>query len=145
MKHAYHERPEQPICAPDKIARTEPRLWKGGPGLYPFCWRQTSEAQMWEEVRCHKCGKRAHWVGLASPFGDGQQYFSGGDAWCYWCFPRHHLTQEQQRLARHAEWARHKPWMSAWKSFTAQRGERDGRFDAGASCTRDRVTHVPQP
>ncbi len=106
MKHAYRERPVQPICTPNKIEWAEPKQWNDGTGAIWFCWRQTSEAQMWEQVKCNKCRRRARWVGLASPFGDGEQYFSESDAWCYWCFPRHHLTEEQQRLTRHAEWAR---------------------------------------
>ena len=28
------------------------------------------------------------------------------DAWCYWCLPREHFTDEELRLVRHAEWAR---------------------------------------
>jgi phenylalanyl-tRNA synthetase alpha subunit len=38
--------------------------------------------------------------------GDGEQYFLASDAWCYWCFPREHFTNEELRLVRHAEWAR---------------------------------------
>ena len=61
---------------------------------------------MWEQARCRECNQPARWVGLGSPFGDGEQYFLESAAWCYWCYPRHHFTDEELRLVRHAEWAR---------------------------------------
>jgi hypothetical protein len=116
MDHTYRERPSQPNWKQDEIDWTAPEQWGGDDGGIHFCWPLKSEAQMWEQVMCHVCGRPARWVGLASPFGDGQQYFAEFDAWCYWCFPRNNLTREEQRLARHADWARQQTRRSlAWQ------------------------------
>jgi hypothetical protein len=106
MKETYRERPQQPICTRDEIQWEEPRQLEDEMGAIRFCWPLASEAQMWEQVRCRECNQPAHWVGIGSPFNDSKQYFLATDAWCYWCFPRHHFTEEELRLVRHAEWAR---------------------------------------
>jgi hypothetical protein len=107
MNQTYRERPQQPICTWDEIQWAEPRQWQDEiTGSILFCWPLASEAQMWEQARCRECNEPAHWVGIGSPFDDSKQYFLASDAWCYWCFPREHFTEEELRLVRHAEWAR---------------------------------------
>jgi len=85
---------------------------------------------------CHACGRPARWVGLASPFGDGQQYFAEFDAWCYWCFPRHSLTEEEQRLARHAEWARQQTMEECLRLIQRFDAETDDARKADAALSR---------
>lgn len=106
MKETYRERPQQPVCKWDEIQWEEPKQLEDETGAIRFCWPLASEAQMWEQSTCCECNKRAHWVGVESPFGDGEQYFMASDSWCYWCLPREHFTAEELRLVRHAEWAR---------------------------------------
>jgi len=107
MNQTYRERPQQPICTWDEIQWAEPRQWQDEiAGSILFCWPLASEAQMWEQARCRECNQPARWVGVGSPFGDGEQYFLASDAWCYWCFPRELFMEEELRLVRHAEWAR---------------------------------------
>jgi hypothetical protein len=108
MKETYRERPQQPICKSSEIQWAEPRQWQDEiTGSILFCWPLASEAQMWEQARCCECRRRpAQWVGLGSPFGDGEQYFLESAAWCFWCLPREYFTDEELRLVRHAEWAR---------------------------------------
>ena len=106
MKEAYFERPQQPICKQDEIDWEEPRQLEDTMGAIRFCWPLASEAQMWEQARCRECNQPARWVGIGSPFNDGEQYFLASDAWCYWCFPRELFMEEELRLVRHAEWAR---------------------------------------
>ena len=106
MKETYRERPQQPICTWDEIQWEEPKQLEDETGAIRFCWPLASEAQMWEQVRCRECNQPAHWVGIGSPFNDSKQYFLATDAWCYWCSPRHHFTEEELRLVHHAEWAR---------------------------------------
>jgi len=106
MKETYFERPQRPICKQDEIDWEEPRQLEDTMGAIRFCWPLASEAQMWEQARCRECNQPARWVGIGSPFGDGEQYFMESDAWCYWCLPREHFTDEELRLVRHAERAR---------------------------------------
>jgi hypothetical protein len=106
MKETYRERPQQPICKWDEIQWECPKELQDETGAIRFCWRLASEAQMWEQATCRECNQPAQWVGIGSPFNDGEQYFIAVDAWCYWCFPRHHFTEEELRLVHHAEWAR---------------------------------------
>jgi|SRR5208283_2457127 len=106
MKETYRERPQQPICKSSEIQWEEPKQVEDEMGAIRFCWPLASEAQMWEQARCRECNQPARWVGIGSPFGDGEQYFMAADAWCYWCFPREHFTEEELQLVRHVEWAR---------------------------------------
>jgi hypothetical protein len=107
MKETYRERPQQPICKSDEIQWEEPKQWQDEiTGSILFCWPLALEAQMWEQGKCRECNQPANWIGVGSPFGDGEQYFMASDAWCYWCLPREHFTDEELRLVRHAEWAR---------------------------------------
>jgi hypothetical protein len=106
MKKTYRERPQQPICTWDEIQWEEPKQLEDEMGAIRFCWPLASEAQMWEQARCRECNQPAHWVGVGSPFGDGEQYFMGCDSWCYWCLPHKRFTAEELRLVRHAKWAR---------------------------------------
>ena len=106
MKETYRERPQQPICKSEEIQWGEPKQLEDEMGAIRFCWPLASEAQMWEQARCRECNQPAHWVGVGSPFGDGEQYFMGCDSWCYWCLPRQNFTAEELRFVRHAEWAR---------------------------------------
>jgi hypothetical protein len=106
MKETYRERPQQPICKSSEIQWEEPKQLEDEMGAIRFCWPLASEAQMWEQARCRECNQPARWVGIGSPFGDGEQYFLASDAWCYWCFPRELFMEEELRLVRHAEWAR---------------------------------------
>ena len=106
MKETYRERPQQPICKSEEIQWYEPWQLEDEMGAIRFCWPLASEAQMWEQARCRECNQPAHWVGIGSPFNDGEQYFMASDAWCYWCLPREHFTDEELPLVRHAEWAR---------------------------------------
>jgi hypothetical protein len=106
MKETYRERPQQPICKSDEIQWKEPKQLEDEMGAIRLCWPLASEAQMWEQATCCECNQPARWIGAGSPFGDGEQYFMASDAWCYWCLPREHFTDEELRLLRHAEWAR---------------------------------------
>jgi hypothetical protein len=107
MKETYRERPQRPICKSSEIRWAEPRQWQDEiTGSILFCWPLASEAQMWEQARCHECNQPAHWVGIGSPFNDGEHYFMAADAWCFWCLPREHFTDEELRLVRNAELAR---------------------------------------
>jgi|ERR1039458_1023158 hypothetical protein len=106
MKEPYRERSQQPICKQDEIQWECPKELQDETGAIRFCWPLSSEAQMWEQARCRECNQPAHWVGVGSPLGDGEQYFLATDAWCFWCFPREFFTEEELRLVRHAEWAR---------------------------------------
>ncbi len=104
---AYRERPPRPICKFDEIQWAEPKQLQDETTVgIKFCWPLAFEAQMWEQARCRECNQLARWIGIASPFGDGERYFMAADAWCYWCFPRENFTAEELQLARHAEWAR---------------------------------------
>ena len=108
MKEPYRERPRQPICKSSEIQWAEPEQWQDEiTGSILFCWPLASEAQMWEQARCRECRRRpAQWIGLGSLFGDSEQYFLESDAWCFWCFPRHHFTKQELGLVRHSEWVR---------------------------------------
>jgi hypothetical protein len=107
MKEPYRERPSKPLCQWDEIQWAEPRQREDETtGAILFCWPLASEAQMWAQARCRECNLPAQWVGIGSPFGDSEQYFMAADAWCYWCFPRRHFTEEELRLVSHGEWAR---------------------------------------
>jgi hypothetical protein len=106
MKEPYRERPQQPLCKWDEIQWEEPKQWEGEMGAIRLCWPLASEAQMWEQAKCRECNQPAWWIGIGSPFNDGEQYFLASDACCFWCFPRRHFTEEELRLVRHAEWAR---------------------------------------
>jgi hypothetical protein len=106
MKETYRERPQQPICKSSEIQWEEPKQLEDEMGAIRFCWPLASEGQMWVQVTCHECNQPARWVGIGSPFGDGEQYFLASDAWCYWCSPRELFMEEELRLVRHAEWAR---------------------------------------
>lgn len=65
------------------------------------------EAQMFAIVTCRGgCGRSPHWIGVGSPFNDGKQYLLESEAWCFWCFPRAHFTEEELPLIRQADWAR---------------------------------------
>ena len=106
MRETYRERPQQPICKLDEIQWEQPKQMEDEMGAIRFCWPLSSEAQMWEQARCRECNQPARWVGIGSPLGDTEQYFMESDAWCFWCLPREHFTEEELRLVRHAEWAR---------------------------------------
>ena len=147
MSHAYRERPSQPNWKRDEIDWAAPRQWKGDDGGLWLCWPVASEPQMWEQAMCHACGRPARWVGLASPFGDGQQYFAEFDSWCYWCFPRHNLTGEAQRLACHADWARQQTVEECIRLIDRFRVETDdaGKADAALSRLANEVRHALTP
>jgi len=107
MKEAYRERPPKPLCQWGEVQWAEPRQREDETtGAILFCWPLAHEAQMWSQARCRECNLPAQWVGIGSPFGDSDQYFVGSAAWCFWCFPRQHFTEEELKLVRHAEWAR---------------------------------------
>ena len=107
MKEQYRERPQQPLCQWDEIQWAEPKQKEDETtGAIRFCWPLACEAQMWEQARCRECNLPAQWVGIGSPFGDGEQHFTAADAWCYWCLPREAFSDEELRLVHHAEWAR---------------------------------------
>ena len=107
MKGNYRERPNQPIVGWGAFQWQEPKIMQDEWGSTQRCWPLAWEAQMWEEVHCSSpCGRPVQWVGVGSPFGDGQEYFVESDAWCYWCFPRKNFTEEELRFVRLAEWAR---------------------------------------
>lgn len=107
MKELYRKRPPKPLCQWDEIQWAEPRQREDETtGAILFCWPLAHEAQMWAQARCRECNLPAQWVGIGSPFGDSEQYFMGAAAWCFWCFPRQHFTEEELKLVRHAEWAR---------------------------------------
>jgi len=103
MKETYRERPQQAICKSEEIQWEQPKQLEDETGAIGFCWPLSSEAQMWEQARCRECNQPARWVGVGSPFNDGEQYFLASDAWCHWCFPRQHFTEEELRLVRHDE------------------------------------------
>ena len=106
MKETYRERPQQPLCKFDEIQWEGAKLFQQDMVLWA-CWPVENEPLMWQQARCHVCRRaRAHWVGVGDPFNDGEQYFLESAAWCYWCLPREHFTDEELRLVRHAEWAR---------------------------------------
>jgi hypothetical protein len=84
----------------------EPKQWRDEEGKSWPCWPIGSEAQMSWEVRCRDCGKWAHWIGVGSPFGDGEQYFLGADSFCYWCRPRTTFSAEELRIVSREDWAR---------------------------------------
>jgi len=106
MEETYRERPQQPICKSEEIQWGEPKQLEDEMGAIRFCWPLASEAQMWEQARCRECNQPARWVGIGSPFGEGEQFYLASQAWCYWCLPREHFTDTELRLVRHAEWAR---------------------------------------
>jgi hypothetical protein len=106
MNQTYRERPQQPFCKFDEIQWEGAKLFQQDMVLWA-CWPVENEPLMWQQARCHVCRHApAHWVGVGDPFNDGGQYFLESDAWCFWCFPRHHFTEEELGLVRHAEWAR---------------------------------------
>ena len=106
MNKQYRERPRQPLCKFDEIQREGTKLFQQGMVLWA-CWPVENEPLMWQIARCHVCRRApAHWVGVGDPFNDGGQYFCENAAFCYWCFPREHFTEEELPLVRHAEWAR---------------------------------------
>lgn len=106
MNQTYRERPQQPLCKFDEIQWEGTKLFQQGMVLWA-CWPVENEPLMWQQARCHVCRRApAHWVGVGDPFNDGGQYFCENAAFCYWCFPREHFTEEELRLVRHAEWAR---------------------------------------
>jgi hypothetical protein len=80
--------------------------WRDGTGKLWTCWPLANEAWMSWEVRCRDCPRPAHWVGIASPFGDGVQYFFAADAYCYWCFPRTNFSEEELKIVSREDWAR---------------------------------------
>jgi len=106
MKETYRERPQQAICKSSEIQWEEPKQLEDEMGAIRFCWPLASEAQMWEQAKCRECNQPARWVGIGSPCGDGGQFFMAAGAWCFWCLPRQHFSEEELRLVRHAEWAR---------------------------------------
>lgn len=72
-----------------------------------FCLPLGCEAQMFAIVTCRGgCGRSPHWIGIGSPFNDGKQYLLESEAWCFWCLPREHFTEEELPLIRQADWAR---------------------------------------
>lgn len=65
------------------------------------------EPQMFAIVLCRGgCGRSPQWIGIGSPFGDGKQYLLEYEAWCFWCLPREHFTEEELPLIQQADWAR---------------------------------------
>ena len=107
MKETYRERPRQPLCQWDEIQWADPKQKEDETtGAILFCWPLSYEAQMWQQAQCRECNHPAQWIGIGSPFGDGEQYFLGSAAWCYWCFPRENFAGEELQLVRHADWAR---------------------------------------
>ena len=118
MKETYRERPQQPISTWDEIQWAEPKQWQDEiTGSILFCWPLASEAQMWVQARCCECRRRpAQWIGLGSPFGDGEQYFLESAAWCFWCLPREHFTDEELRLVRNASGLGSRRWMKSSNS-----------------------------
>lgn len=108
MKKSYYKRVGEPLWEPRPtwhfITEGE-RLLRDGEALRS-AWRLSAEAEMWAAASCRLCRRPAHWIGTDRPFGDGQEYFVGSDAWCYWCFPSELLKGAELRLRRRAEWAR---------------------------------------
>jgi len=105
MKGNFVERPEPrrphevEWHAVKPLTDEEGRIW--------VCLPVGCEHQMFSIVNCRGgCGRPAHWIGIGSPFGDGQEYLLESEAWCFWCLPRHLFDEEELRLARQAEWAR---------------------------------------
>jgi hypothetical protein len=102
MKGNYHVRKDFPLS----LDGENPKEWLDETGKSWSCWPIASEAQMSWEVRCRDCPRWAHWVGIGSPFGDGEQYFLASDSYCYWCFPRSNFSDEELRMVRREDWAR---------------------------------------
>jgi len=84
----------------------EPREWCDGEGKSWPCWPLANEAQMFWEVSCRDCPRPAHWIGVGSPFGDGEQYFLGAHSYCYWCRPHTTFSDEELRIVSREDWAR---------------------------------------
>ena len=104
MNGNYRERPTEPMRWDDD--GQQPKPLKDEEGLTWLCLPLDCEAQMWEVFSCRRCGRESHWVGIGSPFGDGQQCFLQSQAWCYWCFPRENFSEEELLTVHLAEWAR---------------------------------------
>jgi len=106
MKGNFVERPEN-MC-PNNVPWQEPKeLPDESGGLNWRCLPLGCEVQMFSIVGCRGgCHRSPLWIGIGSPFGDGQQYLLESEAWCYWCLPRHHFNEDELRLVHQAEWAR---------------------------------------
>ena len=104
MKGNFVERPEP--MRPNDVEWQDTKHLTDERGLIWVCLPVGCEHQMFEIVNCHECGRPAQWIGVGTPFGDGQQYLLESEAWCYWCLPREHFNYEELRLAHQAEWAR---------------------------------------
>ena len=104
MKGNYHVRKDFPLSL--ETHWEKPKEWCDETGKLWTCWPLAREADMSWEVRCRDCPRWAHWVGIGSPFGDGEQYFLASDSYCYWCFPRSNFSVEELRIVRREDWAR---------------------------------------
>ena len=86
MKGNFVDRPEP--LRPDEVAWQDTKHLTDEEGRLWVCLPLGCEHQMFTIVNCHECGRPTQWIGVGSPFGDGQQYLLQYEAWCYWCFPR---------------------------------------------------------
>jgi len=104
MKGNFVERPEH--MRPTEVEWKEVRHLTDAEGGMSFCLPLGCEQQMFAIVNCHECERPARWIGVGTPFDDGQQYLMKSQSWCFWCFPREHFSAEELPLVRQAEWAR---------------------------------------
>jgi len=104
MNGNFAERPEP--LRPNEVEWQGVKHLTDERGLMWVCLPVGCEHQMFTIVNCHECGRPAQWIGVGSPFGDGQEYLLESEAWCYWCLPRENFTEEELRLVRREEWAR---------------------------------------
>jgi hypothetical protein len=105
MKRNFCERPEH--MRPNEVEWQKPKQLMDEDGQIWCCLPVGCESQMFDIVHCRGgCGQPPYWIGVGSPFNDGQQYLLSSEAWCYWCLPREHFSEEELRVVRREEWAR---------------------------------------
>ena len=104
MEGNYRVRKDYPFSL--ELHLEKPKEWRDETGKVWSCWPLANEIQMSEEVRCRECPRPAHWVGVGTPFGDGEEYYLASDSYCYWCRPRATFSDEELRIVRREDWAR---------------------------------------